>query len=166
MIGEIKMHGFEELKQLLRDLPDEVKEKALRQSVREMGLITLGYAISGSPYRTGALRRNIKLIREKVTSRWEEYSGLRVKTARAKMRSKAKREGRDISRDDPYYWFFQEFGYTTRGGKKVAGKEYMRKALLAHPQEHIDAFLKDFKPRLERIANRALAKQMSGWRIK
>lgn len=166
MIGEIKMHGFDELKQLLRDLPDQVKTQALRQSVREMGLITLGYAIANSPYRTGALRRNIKLIREKVTSPWEEYNGLRVRTARAKQRVKASKEGRDISRDDPYYWFFQEFGYTSRGGRKIAGKEYLRKALLSHPQEHIDAFLRDFKPRLERIADRALKKQMRGWRIK
>lgn len=160
---DIKIQGLEEMKRLLKELPFEVKNKALNQSVKDTAGITLGYALALSPYRTGALRRNIKLVMKRKDVPWKQVAGLRVKTARQQtkrlgfLEGTLKGESRATPKgsDDPYYWFFLEFG--TKNIKPA--RKFLRPALEDHVGEHITGFTRAFLPRLEAVAKRLHAKQ-------
>lgn len=152
-----QLHGYEELRSMLRALPEETRIKALKPSTREMGRFLLGAAIMLSPYRTGALRRNIRLLQKKMRAQWLSVYGLRVKTKRALTRRMGFLEGtgkgENIAGDkDPWYWFFQEFGTVHHDAHP-----FLRPALENNQQELIAAFREAFKGRLEK-AVRMLAR--------
>lgn len=162
---DVKLHGFDELRTLLRQLPDETKIKALKPSVRETGNIALGYAISESPYRTGVLRRNIRLVVKGAAAPWRAVTGLRVRAGRRKNWAKMSEEQREAAaRNDPYYWFWHEFGWTDRAGRKHEGKAYLRNALERHVPEHINGFRNAFRGKLDAVVRRMHAKQRASAR--
>lgn len=164
MSGMVKvtMVGMDELMKTLHILPDEVKMKALNVSMRVVGRQLLAYAQAGAPVRQGpkggALRRNIRLIRAKRTSGpWHVAYGLGVKTARQKTRRLGILEGaldearkRAVAKgpDDPYYWFFVEFGSVHNKPEKP----FLRNALNAHRDEHLQLFKTNFAKRLDTVA--------------
>lgn len=165
---DIKLHGFDEIRQLLlRDLPDEVKMKVNKQSVKDTAQIMLGYALSNSPYRSGALRRNIKLVMKRGNLPWMQGAGLRVKTARKLTRVMGRAEGylpgerAAVAKgaNDPYYWRFMEWGYHDRSGNFHEGKHFIERALAEHIGEHIDGYRRAFVPRFESVVKRLHAKQ-------
>lgn len=155
-----QMVGWEEMKRLLHILPDEIKLKAMNVSVRKMGQLTLAHAKAYAPKgETGALQRSIRLIRAKRTSGpWHIAYGLAVKTARKSTRRMGFMEGliagEKKSSDDPYYWFFLEFGTVHIQPER----RFLRKALEAHREEHVEVFKKDFTDRLKALAKKLYKK--------
>lgn len=148
-----KLHGFEEMVKLLKVLPDETKLKALRPETREMGELLRGIAVQLSPYRTGALRRSIRRIEKRLSQEWLSVHGLRVVTRRKSTRRMGVLEGNAKGKqgavDDPYYWFFQEFGTV-----HMTAKPFLRPALEDHREEYIDSFRRGFGSRLERLVKK------------
>lgn len=161
----VKAHvvGMDEMRKLLHIMPDEVKMKALNLSLRDVGRRLQHYAVAGAPQGpTGALKRGIRLIKAKSTSGpWHVAYGLGVRTARKKTRRKGFLEGAlDRARvkakgpDDPYYWFWVEFGSVHNKPEKP----FLRNALDAHRDEHLETFKALFTGRLDGVAKRLYAR--------
>ena len=156
--------GMEEMRRLLHIMPDEVKMKALNLSVRDVGRRMHYYAVAGAPEKTGALKRGIRLIKAKRTSGpWHVAYGLGVRTARQKTRRMGFLEGAlDAARkrvqakgpEDPYYWFWVEFGSVHNKPEKP----FLRNALEAHRDEHLEAFKALFTQRLDGVAKKLYAR--------
>lgn len=147
---ENKLHGFEELTRLLRKLPDETKLKALRPETKAMGELLKGIAIQLSPYRTGALRRSIRRLERKTAQAWESVHGLRVVTRRKLTKRlgfvEGNAKGKAGATEDPYYWFFQEFGTV-----HMKARPFLRPALEGNREEYVESFRRGFGRRLERL---------------
>lgn len=160
MSVDVKLLGFESLREILKETPDQLKIKALRPSVVEATRIAQGYAISAAPYRTGAIRRNLKVISRRGNWPWIEKAGLRVRALRRKAWNRMTEEQRvAAAANNPYYWFFQEFGWTDRAGKRHEGKAFMRDALDKHVQEHVKGFRDAYYTRMVQVVRRMHAKQ-------
>lgn len=169
-----RLKGYEGLRDLLRELPDEVTIKALGPAVNGMGRFTLGKAkekagrfIKG--YSTGATQRNIKLIAKRSDVPWQRVVGLRVKTARQQTVRRGNKgreagvlegflagEKKAVAKgaDDPYYWFFVEFGTA-----KMQAQPFLRPALEEYVQAHINHFRTSFAGSLLRTVSRLHGKQ-------
>jgi HK97 gp10 family phage protein len=155
---KVKIVGMEEMSKLLHIMPDEVKMKALNLSLRDVGRRLHYYAVSGAPEKSGALKRGIRLIKAKRTEGpWHVAYGLGVRTARAKTRRMGFLEGAlDRARvkakgpEDPYYWFFVEFGSVHNKPEKP----FLRNAMEAHRDEHLASFKALFTQRLDGVAKK------------
>ena len=166
MIIETKMHGMEEMIELLKQLPDETKIKALRPATREMGMLLRGIAIELSPYLkspapgrvAGALRRGIRLVRKNTGVEWKQVYGLHVKTRRKLTNrmgfSEGNKRGKQGSVEDPFYWFFLEFGTV-----HMKAQPFMRPALEGKQQEYISTFKRNFNDKLLSLVRSLHAKQ-------
>jgi HK97 gp10 family phage protein len=170
----VNLKGYEGLRALLREVPEETKIQALRPGVRGMGNFTLfkarekaGQFIKG--YSTGAIKRNIKLLVKREDVPWKVVAGLRVKTARKqtirrgdKGRGPAILEGflrgekaaKAKGADDPYYWFMVEFGTV-----HMQAQPFLRPALENYRDAHINLFRTKFSGALLRVIAKAYGKQ-------
>ena len=140
MPQQIQVRGLAELNRELKAFPAKLQKKAVRRAIAAGAKIVQKDAKANAPRNSGATRRAIatkstpsrsqpNLVRSSVFVR---TGGNRTKATR----------GRN---EDPYYWYFQEFGYRATGrgaktsglsradfrarGRKIAGKRFMRRAL-------------------------------------
>lgn len=158
---DVKIAGLDEMIAMLKQLPDETKLKALRPASREMGMLLRGIAIELSPYRTGALRRNIRILRKDTGQEWKQVYGLRVRTQRRATKRLGVMEGTkkgeqtgNEGQDDPFYWFFVEFGTVHK-----EAKSFLRAALERNPTEYIESFKQSFSSKLHSLVRKLHAQQ-------
>lgn len=151
----VKIQGFDELARKLRAIPDAMRKKVVRNALAAGGRLVRDAArreapvlAQETPYRTpGLLRRSIvvrtskrdrlmgnvgvfinvrpaKGAKFKTTTR--KVFGVKVKSSRM---VRASQRGAK-SKLDPFYWRFQEFGWTPATGPRGnAGKRARRKAV-------------------------------------
>lgn len=139
MVDPIHVRGLAELNRELAAFPTKIKKKAVRRAIAAGAKIVQKDAKASAPRRTGATRRAIATKSTPSRSRPDRVrssvfirtSGNRTKAARAR-------------NEDPFYWYFQEFGYRATGrgaktsglsradfrarGRKIPGKRFMQRA--------------------------------------
>ncbi len=116
MTQQIQVRGLRELNSALKEFPDKLKKKAVRRAIAAGTKLVQKQAKINAPKKSGVLRRAIavrstpsrsqpNLVRSSVFVR---TGGKRTKAARARG-------------DDPFYWYFQEFGWRATGRRKRGG---------------------------------------------
>ncbi len=119
MAVSLKLNGGPELAFALSQLGDNVRKKITRRAVTAGSQVVKKrakeIAKSKGIQDTGALIRNIAGKVEKQTS--PDYVQINIGVRHGKPKKNAKRQ------DDPFYWFFHEFGTS-----KMAARPFIRPA--------------------------------------
>ena len=119
MAFSLKLNGGPELAFALSKLGDNVRKKITRRAVTAGAQVVKKrakeIAKSKGIQDTGALIRNIAGKVEKQTS--PDYVQINIGVRHGKPKKNAKRQ------DDPFYWFFHEFGTS-----KMAARPFIRPA--------------------------------------
>lgn len=117
MVDQIRVKGLKELSQELEQLPKKLQKTAIRRAVAAGAKIILQKAKSSAPRDSGALRRAI--ARYNRNNRNEPNitrQSIFVRTNRKRTKGQVKRG------ENPYWWYFQEFGYNAIGRRKFTGR--------------------------------------------
>lgn len=119
MGASFKLSGGRELADVLAKLGEKVRKKIIRSAVTAGAQVVKKrakeIAKSKSIQDTGALIRNIAGKVEKQRS--PDYVQINIGVRHGKPKKNAKRQ------DDPFYWFFHEFGTS-----KMAARPFIRPA--------------------------------------
>lgn len=149
MADLMKLQGFKELADAMRELPKQVAKNALRSAVNAGASEIRKEARTRAPKKSGTLKRALyqKQIREE-SSQYKQvfYVGVRAGPTRGKDGKK------DYSRD-AWYWRFVEFGTS-----KMAAKPFLRPAFESKKQAAVSAIGKKLDERIQKAA-RELAKK-------
>ncbi|MGE0187647.1 MAG: HK97-gp10 family putative phage morphogenesis protein [Hyphomonadaceae bacterium] len=165
----VEVRGLPELKKALKDLPGTSQRRGIRAGLNAASRLVRDKARVAAPVRTGVLKRNIQAklgrIRGNSISAYvgveagkvpeADGSGrVQFKTRRGvKSRKLSARERRG---EDPFYYKFQELGFTAVGrrkggtGKKIPGKHFLRSAIENNSSDIVEAFTKSARERIER----------------
>ncbi len=112
-MASIPVKGLRKLNEELKTLPKKLQKKAIRKSVSAGAKLFQRQAKLNAPRKTGSLRRAIASRSNNSRSRPDIIrQSVHVRTGRVRTKSQKARS------DDPYYWYFQEHGYTATGGKR------------------------------------------------
>lgn len=141
-MNEVKVEGLKELNDRLTQLPNKLAKKVINKAMRAGARIIRDRAKALAPVRTGAIKRNIGVKRGQ-----RRYDGdLEARLIIGVLHGKVKEQGSTIRlkdggfkvkkltaydkrKEDPYYFRFQEKGYTQRDGVKIPGKKFLLNAL-------------------------------------
>lgn len=141
-MNEVKVEGLKEINDRLTQLPNKLAKKVINKAMRAGARIIRDRAKALTPVRTGALKRNI--VSKRGLRRYDDGLEARLiigvrhgkvrdapttyitKPGKKKVR---KLTAYDKRKQDPYYFRFQELGYTQRDGTKVEGKKFLQNAL-------------------------------------
>jgi HK97 gp10 family phage protein len=133
----VQMSGLKELEAALKDLEKKLATKIARRAVAKgAGLIrneARTRAKAQGLVNSGALARNIALKRETKTARTrtEYHVGVRHgNTAKNAKKLQVVRKGklRTLYSNDPFYWWFWEFGHQNILTRKREQKPFLRPA--------------------------------------
>lgn len=164
---EVKIAGMRELLQGLADLPFELGKGAIYAALGGAGRIVRDAAIARAPQldgsdpkvkagyrRPGTLKRAIRVSRSKKNKGqnglWEVI--VRVKPLKKAARQKFKKAtGLPGAKnpDDPYYWWWVEFGTS-----KMAARPFLRPAFNETKDAQLSAMRTRMKAGLERAAKK------------
>lgn len=176
-----QVKGLEELKKALADLPGTIQRRAVRSGLNAASRLVRDKARADAPKKSHALERNIQAKMGKIRGNSiSAFIGVEAgpvpvpdadgrvtfKTRRGATKSR-KLTAREKRGDDPYYYKFQEKGFTAVGrrkarsgaskrrggetkGTKVPGKWFLRDALETNHDAAVTAFAKAAKERIER----------------
>lgn len=139
MDARVKLDGFEDLAAKLRELPQAMRKRVLRNALAAGGRLVRNEAKRAAPLlksgtrapfrKRGTLRDAIKVRTSKIDRRNGDVGVfVNVKPLNAKASSAFKGRGAK-NPDDPYYWQWLEFGRKgrTAGTKVYRGKGDTRK---------------------------------------
>lgn len=180
-MAETKVKGLPELRKALAALPGTIQRRALRAGLSAAGRVVRDKARAAAPVKSGALKRNIQFKMGKIRGNsisvliGVEAGPVPVPTPEGRVTFKNRRgvtksrklTAREKRGDDPYYYRFQEAGFTAVGrrkarsgaskrrggatqGTKVPGKWFLRNALENNKKPVEDAFIAASKERIER----------------
>lgn len=191
---ELKLEGVDELKDALRGLPDKIRMAAVRQALRDAGNVILPIARAAAPVlskvgkgrkpdkrrKAGTLRRAI-VVRTSKFARQSGDEGVFLGVRPLAGASRTKKLGRAGANNpnDPYYWWWQEFGWVPRGpgmklggsrrrqqtvreasqaaGGKVPGRRFLTQASQALDRA-TSTFMRSVVPAIEKLNAKAAAK--------
>ena len=167
----VKLEGVDELKRALADAAKQIRTKAVRGALREAGNVIKKQAQISAPVltapvknrKTGTIKRNIT-VRPSKFARRDGNDGVfvSVRPLRGSRQKKLGKAGAN-NPNDPFYWFFQEFGWQPRAPKKrkgpraqrVPGRYFMTSAAQTKGQEAISVFMNRVVPQIEKLNERA-----------
>ena len=139
MAETVHVDGLRELSVRLKEFPIKVQQSVNRKALRN-GTNLLAKAVKQyAPRKSGALNRNIKV--KNRTSRSDAWRSVfsvvvehgkvqRLTASTGKHHAGRDRKGKDRLRnasarqkrgENPFYWYFQEFGYAAVGRRMVKG---------------------------------------------
>jgi HK97 gp10 family phage protein len=132
MAGSVTLTGVEEMKRQLSGLSEKIQKTVLNSAVFEGAKLLRNEVQSRAPVRTGNLKKNIIVYKDRQPQQIGaavRYSVLvrRIKVARKVRRllRKAAKQGVQIDfADNAYYWRFLEFGTS-----KMPAKPFFRPAI-------------------------------------
>lgn len=120
---EIAVKGLAELRQTLLKFPAKIQRRALDKAMAAGARVVVAAAKRNAPVDTGAIKRNI--VAKKGPKRYQAGADSRyiVGVRHGKTNTNATTAGgrtRKVSAydkrgEDPYYWRFQELGFTAVG---------------------------------------------------
>lgn len=123
-MADIQVQGLAELRRALLEFPKKIQKRALDKAVFAGAQVVARQARAAAPVRTGAIRRNVvaKRGQRRYAPGADSYYIVGVRHGKTNTnpvgRSGRRRTvtGYDRRGQDPFYWRFQEFGYTAVGG--------------------------------------------------
>lgn len=161
MAERLQIEGLRELEAAMKGVAPKLQKRGIRQALGSAARVIRDAARVRAPERTGALKRNISAVVGRINSAkgvQNAYVGVETgkvqapnaagkvevrRNGKIRLRAQTKREKRG---EDPYYYRFQERGFTAVGrrkarsgaakrrggsavGAKVPGKRFLTKAL-------------------------------------
>lgn len=153
---DIQVQGLAELRRALLAYPKKIQKRALDKAMAAGARVVAAQARANAPVATGAVRKNIvaKRGQRKYQGSADSYFIVGVRHGKTNT-NPVGRGGRkrtvtayDKRGQDPFYWRFQELGYTAVGsrpalsgakkrrrvrptGRYIPGKFFMTRALTA-----------------------------------
>lgn len=180
----VRLEGVDELKRALAGAGDKIRKNAVRGSLRQAAKVIVTQARANAPVlaaprkgrASGTIKKNI-VARNSKFARRDKNEGVYV-SVRPLRGARTKKLGRASADNpnDPYYWWFVEFGtrphtIKPRRGKKflkigsvfvksvkhpgAPGKRFMTRAADQKGQEAVAVFLKSVIPQIEKLNARA-----------
>lgn len=183
----LQLSGMAEVRAALAGVTAKVRKQAIRKALREAAKIVQAEARAKAPVlqtsapyrRPGTIRRNI-VVRASKFARKAGNEGVyvSVKPLRGAAQKKKGLAGAK-NPNDPYYWWWQEFGWVAsgarvRGGKrrrageqaarvasgaskKIPGKHFMTNAASQKGQAAVEKFMSTAVPIIAKINAKATA---------
>lgn len=180
----IKVQGLAELERRLREFPTKLQRRALNAAMRAGAREVVAEVKGRAPVDTGALKRNVVTKRGRrqfdkgLAGR--QIIGVRHGKARTQATKFTTRTGKvrttrltayDRRREDPFYFRFQELGYTAVGrrspanraerrsradgnasyGRFIPGKRFLRDGLAAAGPRALETIRQRLARELERL---------------
>lgn len=161
--------GLPQLKELMLSLPSKVAVKIVSAGIRAGATSLVKEARAMAPNRTGALRRAISVRRGKRDrkTRVTYYVGVETgkiptidENGRVKIRkrngvlSSRKATRREKAGEDPFYYRWQELGFTAVGRRKggsgpfIPGKLFLTKAINENESKTVDVVEREMRRRI------------------
>ncbi|WP_089167842.1 HK97-gp10 family putative phage morphogenesis protein [Azotobacter chroococcum] len=117
MADEIQMHGLQELKATLKDLPDRLGAKVVRGALRASAQVIRKDAQARVPIleepntrrKPGTVRKAVQVRRSKK-DKYGVFVGVKPLGGKQLRDFKAAGGKSQNNPDDPWYWIFLEFG--------------------------------------------------------
>jgi hypothetical protein len=120
----IKVTGLREAQKALYAYSQQLGDRVVIASLRRGAAVMLKQARANAPKRTGALRRALVVKKSKI------HNGKRSTGTLGLYLSIRKGKGRKDPRD-AFYGSIIEGDWTSRGGRKIAGKRFVQRAYTA-----------------------------------
>lgn len=149
MADGLKLTGFKELADALRELGPRVARNSLRRAVSAGAAEIRNEARARAPVDTGEMRKDIMVKRERDTK--GEMSAKYSVFVRSGKKSRLAGKGRNVQKDS-YYWKFVEFGTS-----KMPAKPFLRPAYEAKKEEAVKIIGENLDEGIQKAA-RELAK--------
>jgi len=129
--AELKLEGFKELGEALRQLDSEMRSTIGFRAFSRLQRQTKDDAVKNAYAEgllgpSGALIRNIAIARINTGSSLSFIYDFCVRHGTKKQIKQSKFAGKNVN--DPWYWFLHEFGYHDRAGVEHPGTGFMTKA--------------------------------------
>ncbi len=130
----LKLEGVDTLKTALDSVAKDVRKKSVRTALRKAVQVISKAAKADAPVlalpqknrKSGTLKRAIVVRPSKNARRaGDEGVFVGVRPLRGARQKKLGRAGKD-NPNDPYYWVWQEFGWTAGGPHKINGGQRRR----------------------------------------
>ncbi len=177
MASAIPVQGLTELRKAVLDFPKKLQRRALDKSMAAGARVIVAEARRLAPVRTGAVRRNIvakrgqKRYAPSADSYWiigVRHGKTNTNTVTAGGRTR-RVSAYDRKGEDPFYWRFQNLGYTAVGrrpavsgakkrrGVKAAGrwippKRFMERGFAAGTPRALDKFRETMTAEIAKVA--------------
>jgi len=157
---DVRLHGLDQLKKTLKQLPKEYGEKILRGGLRKGANIIRDEAQKDAPVlKQPVNHRRAGVVRERVVTRRSKkdlygvFVGVKP-LSKGKIKS-FKKAGGSVGQnpDDPFYWVFSEFGTSLH-----PAAPFMRPAFESKKMDALNLITDTFKRRATAVAKK-LAKQ-------
>lgn len=180
----IKIEGVDELKRALAEAAADIRKKAVRGALREAGKVIQAAARTSAPVlKTKDKRRTPGTVKKNIVVRISKFAQHRgdagvyvgVRGIRGKARiSRLGRAGAN-NPNDPYYWWWQEFGWVPRNKKigalkggtrrrgmqrsasgisKIQGKRFMTNSANNYGDRAIAKFMQSVVPQINKLNQR------------
>lgn len=169
----MRLTGVDEFKRALTELPKVLRRRVLRNALAEGARVIQRPAKAAAPVltlptrrrRPGTVRTNIAVRTSKLARQRGDvgvYVG--VKPLRGARERKLGRRGAD-NPNDPFYWWWQEFGWTPAGRRgsrsvrrasqarrgRIPGKRFLSAAAQNHGPAAIATFMRAVVPQIEKL---------------
>jgi len=130
----VRIEGLRELRLAVNDLRDDLKRGVIRGALREAARPIVRSAQANAPvlkkpsrYRTpGLLKRSIKVYNSKRENGRNGTLGVFIAVRGNKKTLRATGGKGAKNPNDPFYWVFQEFGFTAVGRRRIGGGRLSR----------------------------------------
>ena len=168
-MAEIAVHGLPELRKVLEDMPAKVQRKILGKAVRDGAVIVRDIARASAPSASGALRRNVQVRKVRYADGVKYIIGVEVGTIvqatggrvvrragrhKVKVVKASRREKRG---ENPFYYRFQELGFTAVGthkggsGRKIPGKHFLENSLNRNADRIVETIKTSISKQLDEL---------------
>lgn len=145
MNSTIKVEGFKELAEALRELPERVAKNTLRRAVSSGAAIIRNEARVLAPVDTGEMRKDIQIKRERDTK--GIFSASYSVFVRSGKKSRLSGRARNIQKDS-FYWRFVEFGTA-----KMNAHPFMRPAFQHKKDQALNQIKETLDAGIQKTAN-------------
>lgn len=159
----VNLDGINGLKNVMAELPENIRRRAVRGALREAAKPILQAAKQNAPLLVVPTRyRNTGTVKRALTIRFSKFSkragdeGVFINPKPLVKQSAAgKTQKRQPGKkgfasaknpNDPYYWYFLEFGT-----RKMAKKPFLGPAADSHGQEAVKRFFDSVIPKIEKL---------------
>lgn len=155
---KIELQGIDALNSALAAAAKTIRTKAVRSALRRASRSIVQHARQAAPvlkaperYRTpGTVKRNIVARPSKFARRaGNEGVFIGVRPLRGK-RQKVLGKASAKNPNDPFYWYFLEFGT-----RKMKARRFLAPAAEAKGQEAVQTFMREVVPQIEKLNRRA-----------
>lgn len=161
--------GLDALKRRMDDLPKKMQRRALGRGVRAAAVLVRNAARADAPVKTGAIRRNVQVKKVRYPDGVKYIIGVEhgkiVAASAGRAVRKAKGGGvkvvkanrRELRREDPFYYRFQELGFTAVGrrrggaGRKVPGRHFLEQALTRNASRAVEIMRGEISTALDKF---------------